>query len=91
MYNRNSHINLFIYLLIYLVFFNSLCSSAKTKGAPFLAVIGPICSSAKLQLNPKPEQPDESGKSFSIPFVSLDFVMDELAVGKSPQSNACLG
>lgn len=47
-----------------------------------LAVIGPICSSAKLQLNPKPEQPDESGEIFTIPFVSLDFVMDELAVGK---------
>ncbi|XP_050687793.1 intermembrane lipid transfer protein Vps13-like isoform X2 [Eriocheir sinensis] len=44
-------------------------------------IIGPICSSAKLQLNPKPEQPDEGGKVFSIPFVSLDFVMDELAVG----------
>ncbi|KAK8381851.1 hypothetical protein O3P69_015099 [Scylla paramamosain] len=46
-------------------------------------IIGPICSAAKLQLNPKPEQPDENGKTFSIPFASLDFVMDELAVGLS--------
>ena len=47
-----------------------------------LPVVGPICSTAKLQLNPKPEQPDEHGKTFSIPFAFLDFVMDELAVGK---------
>lgn len=46
-------------------------------------IIGPICSTAKLQLNPKPEQPDEDGEIFSVPFASLDFVMDELAVGLS--------
>lgn len=43
-------------------------------------IVGPICSTAKLQINSKPEA-DE--KSFSIPVINLDFVMDELAIGMS--------
>nr|XP_045626468.1 vacuolar protein sorting-associated protein 13C-like isoform X1 [Procambarus clarkii] len=43
-------------------------------------IIGPICSTAKLQMDSKPEDDDPS---FSIPVINLDFVMDELAIGLS--------
>ncbi|XP_042203320.1 vacuolar protein sorting-associated protein 13-like isoform X2 [Homarus americanus] len=43
-------------------------------------IIGPICSTSKLQIDSKPEDDDPS---FSIPVFNLDFVMDELAIGLS--------
>ncbi|XP_076066395.1 vacuolar protein sorting 13C isoform X3 [Oratosquilla oratoria] len=43
-------------------------------------ILGPINSTAKLQLNPKPEH---DGSNFSIPKVVLQLVMDELGLGMS--------
>lgn len=54
----------------------------------YFSVIGPIRSMAKLQVNPKPET-DEA--KFSIPKVLLNFVMDELAIGKKQTPHTVAG
>lgn len=46
----------------------------------FAYILGPITSSARLQLNPKPENDD---KPFKVPKVLLTVLMDTLAVGFS--------
>jgi hypothetical protein len=42
-------------------------------------VLGPISSSAQLQLNPKPEY---DGSGFKIPKARLNLEMEKLSVGK---------
>lgn len=50
-------------------------------------ILGPICSTAKLTLNPKPEIGDVK---FSHPKMLLDFVMDELCIGLSRHQYATM-
>lgn len=44
----------------------------------FFLVLGPINSSARLRLNPKPEMDDPE---FSIPKIHLNLDMEKLAIG----------
>lgn len=45
-------------------------------------MIGPISSTAKLQMNTKPEEPDEKDKVFVTPRLNLNVVMELLAIGE---------
>jgi len=45
----------------------------------FLAVFGPITSSAKLVMNPKPES---DGTNYAIPKMELDINLQQFTVGK---------
>lgn len=44
------------------------------------SVLGPINSTAQLQMNPKPEN---DGSNYSIPKILLNIVVQELAIGMS--------
>ncbi|KAK3890033.1 hypothetical protein Pcinc_005997 [Petrolisthes cinctipes] len=46
-------------------------------------MIGPISSTAKLQMNTKPEEPDDNSNIFVTPRLNLNVVMELLAIGLS--------
>ncbi|XP_049842368.1 LOW QUALITY PROTEIN: intermembrane lipid transfer protein Vps13-like [Schistocerca gregaria] len=62
-------------------FQDSICSKEKAPRG-FSYMLGPINSSAKLRINPKPEQ---DGSNFSIPKMLLDFALEKLSVGVSKE------
>lgn len=60
-------------------FKNNICTKEQAPQG-YSYILGPINSSAKLRINPKPEQ---DGSNFSIPKILLDFALEKLSVGVS--------